>query len=107
MVEANAVVYEGEQRVVRVGSPALQPRALEGQHLLVPDGGANEPHFGNLNVRDFPAVRRLFQCPRAKSSPFGSLTIRNSGVFGEALQHADTSHPLALLRARNQRPDDR
>jgi hypothetical protein len=39
MVEANAVVYEGEQRVVRVGRPALQPqpRALEGQRLLVPD----------------------------------------------------------------------
>jgi hypothetical protein len=71
MVEANAVVYEGEQRVVRVGRTARPyNRATSNGNTyscrMRSERTWTRRTFGNLNVRDFPAMRRLFQVPKGK-----------------------------------------
>ena len=45
------------------------------------------PHFGNLNVRDFPAVRRLFQVPKGKIIAFRLIDDKKLGL--NRRQHRD------------------
>ena len=83
MVETNAVVYEGEQRVVRSAVRPYNRAPSKGNTYscrLRSERTCTRRAFGNLNVRDFPAVRRLFQMPNGKIIAFRLIDDKKLGL---------------------------